>query len=218
MPQLYEKYRPKTWSELVGQGKAVTMVRRILERPGFDRGAFWIESGGVHNSGVGKTSLALLIAHHLAAPFFVTQFSGAQVDKATVREIERASHLYAAAGDKPFRVAIIDEAHAITQGAVDMLLPMLEALPEHFVVIFTTTRKVDAGLFGDDCGPFASRCHRIKLTNQGLATAMAPRLKEIATLEDLDGQPLDNYITLIRDKCQNNMRAALQRIESGEML
>ncbi len=52
---LYERYRPKQWSDLVGQDKAVRLVRRIIERDPCDRGAFWIEGAGDNNSGIGKT-------------------------------------------------------------------------------------------------------------------------------------------------------------------
>ena len=105
---LYEQYRPQVWSDLVGQEKAVRIVRRILERPGFDRGAFWIEGAGEHNSGIGKTSLALLIAHQLADPFFVEQLSGAKVDRATVKRIEQVAWL-STWGDKPFARHLEDE-------------------------------------------------------------------------------------------------------------
>ena len=64
--QLYQKYRPRFWADYVGQDKAVAVVRRIIERDGFDRGAFWIEASGANNSGVGKTTLAWLIAGQLA--------------------------------------------------------------------------------------------------------------------------------------------------------
>jgi len=213
---LYEKYRPRTWADLVGQDKAVRQARRIIERPGFDRGAFWIECAGEHNSGVGKTSLAWLIARHLADDFFITAWNGAKLDKSAVHKIEQDSQ-FSTWGDKRFRVVIVDEAHAISQGAVDALLPFLEALPAHFVMIFTTTRAVDRDLFGDDSGPFASRCFQIRLTNQGLCRPLAERAKWIAEQENLDGKPIESYVKLIRD-CGNNMRAALQRIEAGEML
>ena len=73
-------------------------------------------------------------------------------------------------------------------------------------------------MFGDaDSGPFASRCHRITLTNQGLAQAFAERAKHIAEAEGLDGRPVEAYVRLVKS-CGNNMRAVLQRIEAGEML
>ena len=153
--------------------------RRIIERTGCARGAFWIAWAGENNSGVGKTSLGMLIARKLADDFCVEQLSGAKVDRAAVKRIEQAAWL-STWGDKPFRVFVIDEAHAVSQGAVDLLLPFLESLPTHCVVIFTTTRKVDEGLFGTDDGPFASRCHQLKLTNQGLAEKFAERARSIA--------------------------------------
>ena len=139
MMQLYEKYRPRDWSDLVGQDKAVSMVRRILERPGFDRGAFWIECGGENNSGVGKTSLAWLIAGTLADDFFIEPINGARLDKPAVKRIEQSAWLSTWSSVKPCRVWIVDEAHAISAGAVDALLPFLESLPKHSCMIFTTT-------------------------------------------------------------------------------
>ncbi len=215
---LYAKYRPATWDDFVGQDKAAKRVRRIIERKDFDRGVFWIEAAGTNNSGVGKTSLAWIIARQLADDFFITELDGGRCDKRAVEDMELASRLSVWNADKPFRVWVINEAHAMTQGAVDGLLTFLEALPCHCVVIFTTTRRVDADLFGDhDSGPFSSRCHRITLTNQGLAQAFAERAKRIAEAEGLDGQPVEAYVKLVKS-CNNNMRSVLQRIEAGDML
>jgi len=215
---LYAKYRPKTWEDYVGQDKAVRMIRRIIERPGFDRGAFWIECAGSNNSGTGKTSLGWLIAQHLADEFFITELDGARCDKAAVKAIESAAWLRTPNEDKPFRVWIVNEAHAMSAGAVDAFLTFLESLPRHCAIIFTTTRSVDADLFGDhDSGPFASRCFQVKLTNQGLAQPFAERAKAIAEAEGLDGRPIAEYVKLVKE-CKNNMRMVLQRIQAGEML
>ena len=215
---LYQKYRPAAWSEFVGQTKVVKTVRRIIERPDFDRGAFWIEAAGTNNSGVGKTTLAWIIARALADDFFITELDGGKCDKRAVEEIERSAQLRSWSSDKPFKVWIVNEAHSMTQGAVDALLTFLESLPRHCVVIFTTTRAVDEGLFGDhDSGPFASRCHCVTLTNQGLAQAFAERAKMIAESEGLDGQPIAAYVKLVQ-VCKNNFRMVLQRIEAGEMI
>ena len=43
---LYQQYRPKSWADLVGQDKAVAVARRVVERQGFDRGAFFIDCAG----------------------------------------------------------------------------------------------------------------------------------------------------------------------------
>ena len=67
---LYQAYRPKTWAEFVGNPKAIETVRRMITAPRFDRGVFWIDASGANNSGVGKTTLAKLIAGQLADDFF----------------------------------------------------------------------------------------------------------------------------------------------------
>ena len=59
--QLYEKYRPKTLDQFIGQNKIKKQVQAITSRAEFDRDAFWIQGP----SGTGKTSLAHIIADSL---------------------------------------------------------------------------------------------------------------------------------------------------------
>ena len=60
---LYEAYRPKTWSEVIGQPKAIAKLDRFRKRRGTLAGDCYFLSG---SSGTGKTSIALLIADEVA--------------------------------------------------------------------------------------------------------------------------------------------------------
>ena len=113
---------------------------------------------------------------------------------------------------------IVNEAHGLTKPVIEILLDVLENLPDNVLVVFTTTRD-GQDLFEEqlDSGPFASRCINITLASRGLCEPFAERAKAIAKREGLDGKPISDYIRLMKN-CRNNLRMALQQIEAGAML
>jgi DNA polymerase-3 subunit gamma/tau len=91
---LYEKYRPRRLSQLVGQDKAVATVRRLVAG-GLGGQALWITG----KTGVGKTTLAGILARSFASDYQVFEFaSGRSLTKADLDEAERQTHLYGCGG------------------------------------------------------------------------------------------------------------------------
>jgi DNA polymerase III gamma/tau subunit len=212
--RLYEKHRPATLADIVGQDKAVGQVRGIIDRGGFGGRAVWVSGG----SGTGKTSLARIIAGTLADPFATVEYDSAdQLTQAELEELAQHSQMFAMG--KGGRAWIVNESHALRRPIVRQLLGILERLPEHCCIILTTTREGQDQLFEDDidAGPLLSRCLRLSLTSQGLARAFAERVRSIAQAEGLDGQPMEAYVRLAQ-RCKNNCRQMLMEVESGAML
>ena len=209
--QLYEKYRPQTLDDFIGQDKVKRQVAAIMARPEWDRDALWIQGP----SGTGKTTLAWIIARQVAHDFDIIELDGDKCSVQAVREIEHNIGLCPMFGR--WKVWIVNEAHAMSRQAVQAWLTLLERLPAKRLIIFTTTASLQEDLFGDFSGPFGRRCKLMTFTNQGLAQVFATRAQQIAQAEHLDGKPLPAYLRLVQE-AKNNLGAVLQRIEGGEML
>ena len=213
MKTLFEKYRPSNFDEVLGQDKAVKQVKTLLSRAWGGR-AWWICGA----SGTGKTTIAKIIARQGADDFFITEYDSA--DAMTAPEVDRLEQnmCYLAPG-KGGRAFIINKAHGLRKPIIRLLLGLLERIPNHVCIIFTTTKIGELSLFDEqiDANPLLSRCAKIELTNQGLAKPFAEHCRRIAVQENLNGKSLQHYIRLAQN-CKNNCRQMLMAIESGEML
>ncbi len=217
---LYRKYRPVTFSDVVGQEHITdTLKRQIIA--GHTSHAYLF----VGTRGCGKTSCAKILSRALNCLHPVNGdpcnecdacrgiLTGSVLD---VVEIDAASNngvdsirslrdeaIYTPASVKK-RVYIIDEVHMLSTAAFNALLKILEEPPEHLVFILATTelRKIPATIL--------SRCQRFSFKRID-AELIKNRLIYVAQSENIT--LTDDAASLLSRLADGSMRDGLSLLE-----
>ncbi|KQU62294.1 DNA polymerase III subunit gamma/tau [Sphingomonas sp. Leaf339] len=224
---LARKYRPQTFSELIGQDAMVTTLGNAIKR---DRLAHAFLMTGVR--GVGKTSTARLIAKALNCigpdglggptidPCGVCEpcraiAEGRHID---VIEMDAASHTgvddvreiidasrYSAVSAR-FKIYIVDEVHMLSKNAFNALLKTLEEPPAHVKFLFATTEvnKVPITVL--------SRCQRFDLRRIP-AEKLADHFAEVCRKEGVTAEP--EALALIARAAEGSARDGLSILDQG---
>ena len=150
MEELYKKYRPQTFEEMVGNETAIKSLEKELDNGSH---AFLM----VGESGTGKTTLARIIAKKLGASDVTIKEINSSNNRGidTAREIMEEMMYAPLVGDTT--VYILDECHQITPVAQNSFLKALEDTPNHVYFFLCTTdpQKLIA--------PLKTRCSVINL-------------------------------------------------------
>ena len=138
---LYRKYRSRSLDEVLGQDHVTSILRRALEQ-GKIAHAYLLTGP----RGVGKTSVARILAHeinHLPYDDDASNLDIIEIDAASNNGVDDIRALrekaQVAPVSAPKKVYIIDEVHMLSKPAFNALLKTLEEPPEHVVFILATT-------------------------------------------------------------------------------
>lgn len=196
---LYRKYRPQTFSDVVGQEKIVELLESSIKQKKISHA--YLFCGG---RGTGKTTVARIFARDIGCnPEDIIEIDAASnrgIDE--IRELREA--VRTAPFSSPYKVYIIDEAHMLTKEAANALLKTLEEPPSHVIFILATTdpEKLPATI--------VSRCQKIVFTSPDIAT-LSKRLTHVASNE---GKILSEVTaTLIASHGKGSYRDALGVLE-----
>lgn len=171
---LAEKYRPRDFSQIIGQGKATQALKYCLDGCG-DTGKVFLLTGP---SGCGKTSLAYCAAAYWGVPAHgIHKIEAAECDVAALREVADHVRIYGP-GHLGRKCYVIDEIHTVTGRALDLCLSLFEGLPAH-VCIFGTTTETDWST-----STLLSRFARIDLQKIP-AALVAEQIERVALAEGL---------------------------------
>lgn len=218
---LARKYRPKSFSEMVGQSHVVQALSNALGAQRLHHAYLFTGTRGV-----GKTTVSRILAKSLnctgpdgtgditATPCGVCEActdidSGrfvdyTELDAASNRGVDEIAQLLEQAVYKPvvgrFKVFMIDEVHMLTNTAFNAMLKTLEEPPAYlkFVLATTDPQKVPATVL--------SRCLQFNLRPMAPETIQA-HLVQVLAAEDVAAEP--QALRLLARAARGSMRDAL---------
>ena len=224
---LYRKFRPLTFSEMVGQEHITRTLRNqiIANRVGHA----YLFNGG---RGTGKTSSAKILARAInclnpkdgepcnECEICKSALNGSltdivEMDAASNNSVEDIRSIREEVNFLPtkakYRVYIIDEVHMLSTGAFNALLKTLEEPPEHVKFILATTepQKLPATIL--------SRCQRFdfkRISNEDIIKRLEIVCKE-SKIEITEGAL--NIIAVLSEGAMRDALSILERcIQDGE--
>lgn len=218
---LYKKYRPRTFSSIVGQEKVVEILKNQIEQNKIGHAYLFT---GVR--GTGKTSIAKIMAQAMNCENLQngnpcnsceTCKSILEARNSDIIEMDAASNngvddirsikdeISFLPTLSKYRVYIIDEVHMLSTGAFNALLKTLEEPPIHVKFILATTepQKLPATII--------SRCQRFEFTKID-NNKLYELLKRISNDVNIDIE--DNSLRLISMLARGSARDSISILES----
>lgn len=131
---LYQKYRPQSFKDVLGQDHIVKALAGALKEKSAGHAYLFVGTRGT-----GKTSIARILARELGASDSDTH----EIDAATYTSVDNIRALREEAMTLPFnskkKVYIVDEVHMLSKAAFNAFLKLLEEPPSHVAFILATT-------------------------------------------------------------------------------
>lgn len=219
---LARKWRPKSFSTLVGQEHVVRALTHALDQNRLHHAYLFTGTRGV-----GKTTIARIMAKALNCESGITstpcgvcsscvEIDGGrfvdliEVDAATNTKVDEMRQLLENAAYAPtrgrFKVYVIDEVHMLSNSAFNAMLKTLEEPPEHIKFILATTdpQKIPVTVL--------SRCLQFNL-KQMPATHIITHLTRILEEEGVPSEP--SALKQLAKAAAGSMRDALSLLDQA---